>query len=430
MGKKILDSKILYVVLSVLISLSLWLWVTSRDENWEGRNFPSLPVNFSGLEMLEDRDLMIVNSSVTANIRVRANPRILAILQDAPPKLNASVSHISTEGKYPVNYTVELPSGVSLNDVEITYGAGGSAVTVEVARSLSRKVEIRGEFQGTAAEGYLAGDKDDFRFDPVELTVSGRADLVNQVSHARVIVTGEELTESVDEALPFQLIGASGDPLDLDVSCDVDTIYTSFPIRATAEVPLVIRVIEGGGLKQSDVKIHPSADSILVAGSREAVDALLNEGGIPLATIDLAALDDEAVENGGEQTYPIPLDDRLENVSGITEVKVTFRVTKRVETRIFEVSSRISAANEPEGWDANIITQVLPVRVRGPKALLDELTEENIQVVADLKGITPTGGQYYTVPAEVYLHNVGTATDVGVVGPKGYTVVVSLAQEE
>ena len=78
----------------------------------------------------------------------------------------------------------------------------------------------------------------------------------------------------------------------------------------------------------------------------------------------------------------------------------------------------------------NIITQVLPVRVRGPKALLDELTEENIQVVADLKGITPTGGQYYTVPAEVYLHNVGTATDVGVVGPKGYTVVVSLAQEE
>ena len=78
----------------------------------------------------------------------------------------------------------------------------------------------------------------------------------------------------------------------------------------------------------------------------------------------------------------------------------------------------------------NIITQVLPVRVRGPKALLDELTEENIQVVADLKGITPTAGQYYTVPAEVYLHNVGTATDVGVVNPKGYTVVVSLTREE
>ena len=85
-----------------------------------------------------------------------------------------------------------------------------------MARALSRKVRIEGEFLGSAAEGYLAGDKDDFRFDPVELTVSGQAELVNQVSYARVTVTEENLTENVGEAFPFQLIGASGDPLDLD----------------------------------------------------------------------------------------------------------------------------------------------------------------------------------------------------------------------
>lgn len=108
---------------------------------------------------------------------------------------------------------------------------------------------------------------------------------------------------------------------------------------------------------------------------------------------------------------------------------MTFKVTKRVETRIFEVSSRISTANEPEGWDADIITQVLPVRVRGPKALLDELTEENIQVVANLRDIANPSAGNYTVSAEVYLHNAGTVTDVGVVNPKGYTVVVSLSRE-
>ena len=428
MGKKILDSKILYVALSVLLSLSAWLFVTSRDENRENRPFSNLPVNFSGLEMLEDRELMIVNQNITASIRVRANPMILAILNDTPPKLNASVSSINMEGTHSVNYTVELPGGVSFSDVEIDYGREGSAVRVEVARFLRRSVEIRGEFRGSAAEGYLAGDAEDFRFDPAVLTVSGRAEQVNQVAYARVIVEDEGLTESVEKELPFQLIGASGDPLEgLEVTCGADTIYTVFPIRATAEVPLVIKVLEGGGLKERDVKLYPSAESITVAGSREAVDALMNEGGIPLATIDLAALDDEVVENGGEQTYPVPLDDRLENVSGITEVKVTIKVTKRVETRIFEVSSRISAINGPEGWQADILTQVLPVRVRGPKALLDELTEENIQVAANLKDITQAAGRY-TVPAEVYLHNAGTAAEVGVVGPKGYTVVVSLTR--
>ena len=202
MGKKILDSKILYVVLSILLSLAAWLFVTSRDENRENRPFTNLPVNFSGVEMLEDRELMIVNPNVTASIRVRATPLILATLNETPPKLNASVSNINMEGRHTVNYTVELPSGVSQSDVEITYGTGGSAVVVEVARALSRRVRIEGEFKGSVAEGYLAGDKDDFRFDPAEVTISGRADLVNQVSYAKVTITREDLTETVSSSGP------------------------------------------------------------------------------------------------------------------------------------------------------------------------------------------------------------------------------------
>lgn len=429
MGKKILDSKILYVVLSILLSLAAWLFVTSRDENRENRPFTNLPVNFSGVEMLEDRELMIVNPNVTASIRVRATPLILATLNETPPKLNASVSNINMEGRHTVNYTVELPSGVSQNDVEITYGTGGSAVIVEVARALSRRVRIEGEFKGSVAEGYLAGDKDDFRFDPAEVTISGRADLVNQVSYAKVTITREDLTETVSESLPFQLIGASGDPLEgLDVTCDVDAIYTVFPIKATAEIPLTIKVIEGGGLKERDVSINKSVDSIVVAGSREAVDALVGQGDIILTTIDLAELDDETVENGSERTIPIPLDDRLENVSGITEVKVTLKVNKRVETRTFEVTSRISTINAPEGWTPAVVTKMLPVRVRGTRALLDELTEESIRVVADLRDVSQTAGQY-TVEASIYLDGPGTVTDVGVVNPNSYSIVVSLSRD-
>lgn len=429
MGKKILDSKILYVVLSILLSLAAWLFVTSRDENRENRPFSNLPINFSGVEMLEDRELMIVNPNVTATINVRATPMVLAILKDTPPKLNASVSNINMEGRHTVNYTVELPGGVSLSDVEITYGNGGSAVIVEVARALSRKVRIEGEFKGSVAEGYLAGDKSDFRFDPVELTVSGRAELVNQVSCARVTVTGEDRSETVSESLPFQLIGASGDPLeDLDVTCDVDAIYTVFPIKATAEIPLTIKVIEGGGLKERDVSINKSVDSIIVAGSREAVDALVSQGDIILTTIDLAELDDETVESGSERTIAIPLDDRLENVSGITEVKVTLKVNKRVETRIFEVTSRISTINAPEGWTPAVVTKMLPVQVRGTRALLDELTEESILVVADLRDVNQTAGQY-TVEASIYLNGPGTVTDLGVVNPNSYSIVVSLSRD-
>mgnify|MGYP006865371251 FL=1 len=428
MGKKILDSKALYVVLSICLSFSAWLFVISKDGTRDRAPYRNLPVEFTGVEMLEERGLMIVSKNVTASITVRATPRKLAILNKTPPRLVGSVSNINLEGTHSVSYTVELPNGVSPSDVEITYGGlGGSTVDVEVARALSRKVRIEGEFQGSVAEGYLAGDKDDFRFDPAELTISGQAELVNQVSYARVTVTEENLTENVGGAFPFQLIGASGDPLDLDVNCDVDVIYTSFPIRATAEVPLNVKVIEGGGLKRGDVDIGLSAPSIMVAGSREAVAALVDEGEISLGSIDLAELDEATIEYGGELTFPVPLPDELENISGFSEVKVTVRVLKRVETRTFDVTSRIRAINVPEGWEETIITQAVQVKVRGTKALLDGLTEESILVVADLQKVTPAAGRY-TVPASIYLNSASSVSDLGVVNPNGYNVVVSLAR--
>lgn len=432
MGKKILDSKALYMVLSIVLAFAAWLFVTSKDGTKDSERFANLPVEFSGEEILEERGLMIVNRDVKATITVQAAPTVLAVLKREQPRLVANVANISTEDTHVVNYRVILPNGVKDTDVEIIYsgpgGLGGSAVSVEVAQALSRKVRIEGEFQGTVAEGYLAGDNDDFRFDPVELVVSGRADLVNQVSHVKVIVSGDNLTETVSDAFPFQLIGASGDPLELDVNCDVDTIYTVFPIRATAEIPLKVNVVSGGGLSVSDITLSLSDKSITVAGSKEAVDALAGEGELLLGTIDLAELDDNLAQNGGDVTFAIPLADELENLSGITEVTATLRVNKRVETRTFQVTSRISTINTPEGWTPTIITQVLAVRVRGPEVLLDELTEESIRVVADLKDINQAAGKY-TVPATIYLDSAGTLSDVGVVPPRTYSVVVSLVKD-
>ena len=432
MGKKILDSKALYMVLSIVLAFAAWLFVTSKDGTKDSERFANLLVEFSGEEILEERGLMIVNRDVKATITVQAAPTVLAVLKREQPRLVANVANISTEDTHVVNYRVILPNGVKDTDVEIIYsgpgGLGGSAVSVEVAQALSRKVRIEGEFQGTVAEGYLAGDNDDFRFDPVELVVSGRADLVNQVSHVKVIVSGDNLTETVSDAFPFQLIGASGDPLELDVNCDVDTIYTVFPIRATAEIPLKVNVVSGGGLSVSDITLSLSDKSITVAGSKEAVDALTGEGELLLGTIDLAELDDNLAQNGGDVTFAIPLADELENLSGITEVTATLRVNKRVETRTFQVTSRISTINAPEGWTPTIITQVLAVRVRGPEVLLDELTEESIRVVADLKDINQAAGKY-TVPATIYLYSAGTLSDVGVVTPRTYSVVVSLVKD-
>ena len=66
------------------------------------------------------------------------------------------------------------------------------------------------------------------------------------------------------------------------------------------------------------------------------------------------------------------------------------------------------------------------MKIRGTAALLDELSEENIRVVADLSSVNEAAGRQYTVSASIYLNSASSVTDVGVVNPSAYTVVVSM----
>ena len=430
MGKKILDSKILYLVLSVLLTVGLWCYVTSTDGTPQDQPYYNVPVVFDGLDILADRQLMIVNANVTTNITIRATPSVHARLTqghlNGDLTVTVRVSGISEEGSHSIAYSVNPPANVSTGDVNLISTTRGNVVTIDVARFLSRKIPLEGVFKGSVAEGYLAGSEDDFRFSPSEITISGRAEDVNQIHHALITVDRENLTETVQEEYPFQLIGASGDELkDLNITCDVDTVYTTFPIRAVAEIPLKIALTPGGGLGEDDVSVELSTDAIMVAGSKDAVATLVNEGGITLGKVDLAS-----IRNGDERTFSVPLEEGLENLSGVSEIKATFTIKKQVISQTFAVTN-IQTINEPEGWTVDIVTKELPVEVRGSKRLMDELIEENIRVVVDLQNINLTAGQQ-TVPASIALASSGSKSEIGEMAPAGsnYTVVIRLTPAE
>ena len=432
MGKKILDSKILYMVLSVLLTVGLWCYVAATDSTPQDEIYYNVPVVFDGLDILTDRDLMIVNNNVTTSITVRAIPAVHARLTqgylNGGLTVTAKVSGISEEGSHPIAYTVNLPAGVSTGEVNfISTTTRGNVVTVDVARFLSRRIPLEGVFKGSVAEGYLAGNADDFLFSPGEIVISGRAEDVNQVHHALITVISENLTETVQQEYPFQLIGASGDELkNLDITCDVDTVYTTFPIRAVAEIPLKIALTPGGGLSEDDVSVDLSAiNSIIVAGSKDAVAALMSEGGITLGKVDLSSIRD-----GDERTFSVPLEEGLENLSGVSEIKATFTIKKQVVSQTFAVTN-IQTINEPEGWTVDIVTKELPVEIRGTQKLMDELIEENIRVVVDLQNLNLAAGQQ-TVPVSISLATSGSKSDIGEMAPAGsnYTVVVSLTLAE
>lgn len=418
MGKKILDSKALYVVLSIAIAVVMWFYVTSMDGNQVSKPIRNITITFSGEEQLESNGLMIAGDAPSANITVKAKPAVLAQLTDKTVELVVDVATIERAGDYTLAYTVKLPSNISASQVQIINEGTGN-VSFTVAEYRQREIELRGKFEGTTAEGYLAGDQEDFVFSPNKITISGQAELVNQVSYAEVVVTGENLSENVRGDFPYRFIGASGDVIDnLDVECSVATVHTTFPILATADIPLKVELVAGGGVSLDQVTCTLSQESLTVAGSKTAVEAIQSEGSIVLGTIDLGT-----VHDGDVITFDIALTDELTNISGVTQVTATLDLDDSLKSKTVEVTN-IDCISPPDGWAAKALTQMVEVEVRGSQELLDAVTPDKIRVVADLKDINQAAGQY-TVTANVYLDSVGTRDQIDVVG-RDYKIVVSL----
>lgn len=419
MGKKILDSKALYIFVSIVLAVVLWFYVTSLDDNLNTKTIKNIPITFTGVDILEERNLMITSSPATTTVEVRVTPAVYWKLTEKTIRATVNVSQITEASEYTLAYEVSLPSGVSQSEVEFVRGQTGN-VTFTVSRFTSREVEVRGVFVGNAAENYLAGENDEFIFAPKTIKISGQANLVNQVDHVLVTVGGDNLTDDISGFFEYQMIGVDGNPIEnLDVTCSDDTVYVTFPIWATKEIDLEVKFITGGGVSENTIDYTLSQEKITVAGTREAIDSL-TDGTITLATINLAT-----VEDGDELTYTIPLADELTNISGVTEVTVTIDLPSDLETKTIDVTE-INWIGLPEGWSAQIVTQVLPVQIRGWGSLLADLTQENLRVVADLKDANLVAGQYM-VPVKIYLDSVGTAEQIGVMGTD-YKVVVYISQ--
>ena len=416
MGRKILNSKAFYMVISLLLAFALWLYV-GREANPEVTNtLNRVQVVFSGLESLEQRGLMISEGAEqTVTLRIRATRDVWNRLNQGDTTVTIDVSGIAEPGTQSVSITtrnINFPRSITVMDsIDVQYTSPG-AVEFTVSRWATRQVPIQGSFSGSVAEGY---QREDFSFAPETITVSGREELVNQVDHALVTVTQEDMSATYSENCPYTLIGADGAVIPTDqLETDPATVLVTLPVVQQKEVELTVEVIPGGGATEDDVTVEIEPSSIMVSGDGDDLAGLTS---ISLGEIDLSQV------FGSRQVFqmPIDLDASLTNVSGITEATVTVTV-QGLSTRILQVSN-ISFINKPEGYRAEAVTQSCSVQIRGSEEAVEAVTASQLRVVADLSEMElATGSQ--TIPVRVYLDG---GSDVGVVGE--YNIVVSLTRE-
>jgi YbbR domain-containing protein len=209
-------------------------------------------------------------------------------------------------------------------------------------------------------------------------------------------------SDNIVETYRHTLCDKDGNPIE-DVSAvtvNVSDIRVTVRVWQIKEIPIVIQVVDGGGLTAEDITATPNHTSILVSGSEAALEGF--------DQIELV-IELNHLTASGTLPFKIELPQNVNNESGISEILVDVKVPEMTKKVIFVSQERFVMINVPENMQADIWKGQLLVTVRGRENKLQDVTEDNIMVYIDFSKAFP-GTSYYNCTIEI----IGVE-DVGVV---------------
>lgn len=405
--KKIYDSKVFWMIISLLCSLMMWAYVTSQDTTDKNLTFTGIPVEFQGQEeLLSERNLSITDVSAdSVSIVVKGNRSTISKLKASDIKAVIDVSSITAPNNMTWTYKLVFPNYVNENEISVVR-KNPDTINFTVIKNGSKTVDIKGSFGGTIAEGCVA---EEFVFDPKTLTIDGPEEIINKIDHVWVEFGKNQTIDSayVEEA-EFTLRDKNDNIIPKDgLRFSEETVTATQPILKTKELPLNVRFISGGGITESDCDVTIDPSSIKVAGDSRIIDDMES---IEIGTIDLSSF-----SSGYEHTFAIELPDGVQNLTGVSDAKVTVEVNGS-HTKTF-TTSNIACKGVSNGYHATIDTKEIEVTLRAlSQDALNRVKPEDITVVADLSDYGSTTGQIIAnAKVSVAGHdNVGAVGDVRV----------------
>ena len=405
------DSKIFWMAVSLLLSLVIWIYVVSTENAVVTQVFRGVKVEVIGEDVLQNSRNLIVTDMDTSTVRVeiRGPRRIVDALDSDDLQAQIDVSKLSRAAYASMKYKIVYPNGTETRNLsEVSYSPETVNFMVSTLNSVS--VPVRGGYDGTLEEGYTAESP---VFEPSSVTVTGPDAYLKEVSYAWVSFgAGKVASSSYTEEAPVTLMNSAGQPVSMDyLTVSEKTVSAVLPILEVKDIPLSVELIEGAGATKANTKVTITPDRITLAGD-SAILSGMNR--IILSTVDLTDF-----KTGFSDTFVIPFDNSLKNVSGETEAKVDIEITG-LSTKTFTVKN-ISYINAPENLTVELLTKSLDVTIRGTEEQLNQLSADSIRAVADLTDFKESTGSYMPV-TKIYIDG---SAELGAIGD--YPVSIKLS---
>lgn len=412
-----MKNKLMSVALSILIAFGLWMYViteVSPNSEW---TYYDVPVKMEGETLLRERNLIITGmSSTDVDLTLSGNRSDLIELNSSNITLKADMTKIYDPGTHKIGYDISYPGNLPSNAFT-RVNQSPDSITVTVERLVRNKeIPVNIIYQGKSADGYVVR-RADVVLDNEYILVTGPESVVNQITQAIITVDLTDQTESISQNYRFTLCNSEGAGVDSElITVNVEDVHVDLTIHRKKQVDLTVTVIPGGGAAEDDVDIQLSIDSIQISGSDIALEQVGDT--INLGTINLAEY-----ENSTKITFTIPTYEGVTNDSGETEVVVSLNfkglMTKEIVIEEFQITG------VPEGYEAEVVTEKLTIRIRGPYELVNKLTARDIIATVDFTDEEPGDA---TIRVKITFSD--KFAELGVLGKPSVTTSMRLIEED
>ena len=394
-------NKILYIILSLLLAVVFWLFVDASQGNQITQDFANVAVEFIGEEdTLPSRGLMLAEGGdATVTVKLRGPRSVISNLRSKDLRVRVNLTDINAVGRYSKTYELATPDNVNDNDITIERKTPNT-LTVRVTNLYSREIPVTLDVVGSVDEPYVYMPERR-TIEPAAITLSGLQNDVDAVASARVRVDITDADGTIRQEYAYELLDAEGNVIeDPDIRTSHQRVSVEVPIYMIKTLPLTVKFIESAGsrLANADCELEPS--SITVAGDPLSLETLEE---ISMGEVNLS----EHITDY-EDDLEIKMPAECENISGTKTTHLSIRY-HGLETKMIQVRN-IEAVGLSESQHFDRITTSLNIMLRGPSDDLEQVTEEDIRAVVDLREFT---GGTVNVSATIFVDGY---TEVGAVG--------------
>jgi len=405
--------KAFYITASIIIAFILWFYVNNSAD--VDLTIYEIPVEFFNADSaLANKGLVLISGDDATEDLVLNMPRSMVFgFNTERVRLVADLNSVNSTGTQTVSYSIIYPPDTNTRQISVK-SPSVRTVSVRIGELFRRNdVEIRCKLVGNVADGYVAGS---VQLLPQTLEIWGQQSDVMQVSYAQVTLNIANARSTIVELLEYKLYDYNDNLIEnSNIHSASDTVQVTMPVISATDIPLTVRFVEHPGIRIDSFDYSMDVSSVTLSGDANQIAQL---GELILGEIDLSTIEDERIF-----TYEIPIPEGLTNLSGVTTATLTI-ANRDIATKDLTVTDFEVINFEAEDRVAEIVTSSIDVTLRGPRAILDGLTPENVHAVADLAGVADASGTY-TVPAEL---RIAGDPDVGTL--QSYQLTVRIATPE